>query len=165
MYISEKPQLTPVYRPGLGNPPGPGDVRVGAVHGLLDEAVLRARDLHPAGEHRLVRHGGGQHRGHAHVVHHAPPHGGGAGVGRGALDGAGAGPVVLRLRVAGEGESGLGEHLLDGADHGHLVSLGGAVREERAGPRLWRMEMSYNTIPHLNIFDPSQISSQCSKDF
>ena len=127
-------------RPGLGDPPGPGDVRVGAVHGLLDEAVLRARDLHPAGEHRLVRHGGGQHRGHAHVVHHAPPHGGGAGVGRGALDGAGAAPVILRLRVAGEGEPGLGEHLLDGADHGHLVSLGGAVREERAGPGLWRIK-------------------------
>lgn len=135
-YISEKRLLTSVARPGLGDPPGPGDVGVGAVHGLLDEAVLSARDLHPAGEHGLVRHRGGQHGGHAHVVHHAAPHRGGAGVRRGALDGAGASPVILRLRVAGQGEPGLGEHLLDGADHGHLVSLGGAVREKRTGARL-----------------------------
>ena len=34
--------------PRPGHPPGAGEVRVGAVHGLLDEGVLGAGDGHVA---------------------------------------------------------------------------------------------------------------------
>ena len=89
--------------------PRPRQVRLQAVHRLLHPGVLRPGDHHEAGEDCLLGEGLGQLAVDRHVVHHAPPDGGGAGV----PHHPGAGLVVAGLAVGGEGEGGLRVDLAD----------------------------------------------------